>query len=577
MSATTPPSGSIRISNTGLSTPTEGPGSEPSSNVTPTTPESALFRRVRLDPNGTAATIHPGIAVLLWAVLAGGFVLIGGGNLDPGPDDVRLGLAAGEGLGPFGQVYGGWDPSLWPVRVLASQVWAWGEGGTPTTASIRWPVAIAGLLMGLALTLRMGRALGRRAGLLTALCLFGSVGLMQRTAGVGLDLVTGLTIVLALDRIINRGSDWLAGFWASLAVLSGGWPAFLMIGLPILILGRPGKSLSHRLLFPPLAAFVAWSVWAITSASVEAWGAALALPLTQPTAWGLVPSVLLLSLPWTPFVVLAAFPSARAGWPGAARPLVLGWLQVAGVALLAGTLIPGLAVVSRTIALPALAVVAAAVIDRVCAGGLDRSARRAFLILALTTVLAWGLLAIGLGGYFVAAVSYYRAVCLVLVISGYVLAVVALTSAWRGNARAVLGAVVAVAVCIKVAHWGVFVPEWNYRVGQGAWGRAIGQWVLPNRPIYIVTTWPHHLMFHTERPVRQLTSEVGLKYKNLRTPQYVLLHEAEFDHWPEHAPEIMKIRSFQDERGGVRVLARTKGSLGIRPHAPRWDETRSEE
>ena len=106
----------------------------------------------------------------LWTALvalATGFVLIGGGNLDLGPIEARLGLSAGEGLGPFGQVFGGWEPALWPAQVAPSVLWAWGEaGGIPTSASVRWPAAIAGVLAGLILAHRAwgeARGLGRRA------------------------------------------------------------------------------------------------------------------------------------------------------------------------------------------------------------------------------------------------------------------------------------------------------------------------------------------------------------------------------------------------------------------------------
>src|SRR4051794_33268368 len=87
--------------------------------------------------------------MLAWTVLGAGFVLIGGGNLDLGEIEARLGIAAGEPLGPLGRVSGGWEPSVWPAPVALSQLWAWGEGGTPTAASVRWPSAIAGLAIGL--------------------------------------------------------------------------------------------------------------------------------------------------------------------------------------------------------------------------------------------------------------------------------------------------------------------------------------------------------------------------------------------------------------------------------------------
>src|SRR5947209_19838987 len=66
---------------------------------------------------------QPLIRGLTVIALAIGFVLIGGGSLNLGPIESRLGIAAGEPFGPFGRVYGGWEPSLWPAQVALSRVW----------------------------------------------------------------------------------------------------------------------------------------------------------------------------------------------------------------------------------------------------------------------------------------------------------------------------------------------------------------------------------------------------------------------------------------------------------------------
>jgi hypothetical protein len=127
-----------------------------------------------------------------------------------------------------------------------------------------------------------------------------------------------------------------------------------------------------------------------------------------------------------------------------------------------------------------------------------------------------------------------------------------------------MGAVVAVAVGLKLFHWGVYVPEWNYRLSQGPWGRAIGQWVPPSWPIYTVHTWPADLAFATGHPVRQLPNEKSLLFEPQSRPLFVLLHPAEFDHWPAQAPPLMKVRDFQDQYGGSRVLARTRGEIRLK-------------
>jgi hypothetical protein len=50
-----------------------------------------------------------------------------------------------------------------------------------------------------------------------------------------------------------------------LAFLAGGWPALAAIALPIVVIGRPGKTLSAPLLVPALAAAAGWSAWALAA------------------------------------------------------------------------------------------------------------------------------------------------------------------------------------------------------------------------------------------------------------------------------------------------------------------------
>lgn len=506
------------------------------------------------------------VAPAAWAAVAAGLVLVGGGNLDLGPASARLGMAAGEGLGPYGQVFGGYDPALWVGRVLPSQIWAWGEGGTPTAASVRWPEAIAVLLTGLIVSRRLARAAGARAGVFLALTLFGTLAAMQRSAETGLDVLSTLAVVGAIDRIYGRGSDLVAGGWLGLAFLMGGWPPVALVLLTIVILGRPGAALSWQLGLPAMGAAVCWSAWVLSVAPAEAWAAALALPLTQPVAWGLAMRVVLLGLPFAPLAALWGWRSVREALPAQARGLVTAWLQATAVALLAGTLIPGLAAVGIGVALVGLAVAAATVLEGVWSGGAGEGARRTFLGAALGLILLWAVPSIPLAGYLAAAVSYYRQIGLLLAGIGVVLVGVSLLAAWRGcERRAVIG-LAAVAFALKLTHWGVYVPEWNYRLGKGPWGRAVGQWVLPSRPLYTFHAWPADLLFHVERPIRQLPAPESLKHHVKGEPAFVLLLAAEFEHWPTRAPKLLKIREFRDESGfGTRVLARTEGDLQVRP------------
>ena len=82
------------------------------------------------------------------------------------------------------------------------------------------------------------------------------------------------------------------------------------------------------------------------------------------------------------------------------------------------------------------------------------------------------------------AVPYYRSVAIALVLLACPAAALAIRSAVRGEPRGAWLAVVALAVFLKIGHLGYYVPEWNYRISQGPWGRAIGQWVPPHWPIY---------------------------------------------------------------------------------------------
>ena len=102
-------------------------------------------------------------AVPVLAVMAIGFVLLGAGNLDLGSTDARLGLAAGESVGPLGQVFGSWAPDLWPGRVAASQIAAhFEQGGRTTPGSVLWPAALAAVAIGWILARRVMEVMGQR-------------------------------------------------------------------------------------------------------------------------------------------------------------------------------------------------------------------------------------------------------------------------------------------------------------------------------------------------------------------------------------------------------------------------------
>jgi hypothetical protein len=493
--------------------------------------------------------------------IATAFVLIGGASLDLGPLESRLGLAAREGCAPLGRVFAGWDPTVWPAQLAPSALWAWFEGGAPTSNSVRWPAAIAGVVAGLILARRAASRLGGRAGLLTGLCWFGSLGLMDRSAGAGLDLITGLATIAAFDRLLGRGSDLMAGAWLSLAFLAGGWPPVAIVWLATVVIGRHGATLNWRTVVPPVLAAIGWSAWALNVLPSEAWGAALTLPLTRKPAWWLVPGVVALGLPWSPLALLAARRSIRGGWSDQARWFVA-WGQVAIICLLAGTVVPGFATAARPPALAGLALLAGASCHTLLARPMsaEPGARRWFFGSMLVLTLAWTVLVVFGGGYLAAAVPYYRALAVGLIAASLPLVVLALLASSRRDARLGVLTFLALAVCLRLAHWGYYTTEWNYRYSQGPWGRAIGQWVPPSWPIYTTHAWPADLAFATGRSVYQLPSERHLEYEPDQM-KFVLLLASEFENWPEQAPPLLTVAQFQDEHGQPRVLARTHGDL----------------
>ncbi len=531
----------------------------------------SALRRVRLDSSQPTASLDRLRQVMpaVVCVLASLLMLASATGRDLGTEEAELGLAAGAPVAPLGQVYGGWMTSLLPGRVMPSQlyVWIFCEGGLPKAEAVLWPSALALLAMTWIVAHRVRTMVGDLASVLTAFALFGSVALINHSAVLGLDPMTGLWVVAALDRVLGKGSDWWAGLWASLAVFSGGWPALLVILLPMLVLGRKGSYLSVPLLLPACLTFVGWTVWTIGSGVPGAvWGEAVVKPLKSPTTWAHAGIILAAGLPWSPFAVLTAWKSVRQGFEEKPRRFVFGWLQVAGVCALGGTLIPGLAASAWLPTLVGLAVTSACGISAVVRGRTGPGARWTLLLGSLMIGVTWSAVEIVGGSYLAAQAPYYRFVAAPLAALGIVTFSFAVVGTFERRRSWTVGVLLATSVGLAVAHAGVYIPESNYRVGQGMAGRAIGQWVPPRSTIYTVHYWPTELMFATGHPVRQLVSPRLLDYEQGDLPTYVLLIESEFQNWPTNAIKIQKVHTFSDGRE-VRVLARTEGDLAAKPRA----------
>lgn len=522
------------------------------------------FRRLRVDEAGVVLRL-PEPASWCGPVLAAlglFFVLFGGADSDLRSADARIGLAASAAFSPLGQVFGQWKPDVWPLRLAVSRLFFFlQEPGRPVSGTVLWPAAIAGAVAGWIIARRLIAEGKIRLGLFFGFAWFGSVALLDHSGSAGLDMVTGLSTIAALDRLLHRGSGWKTGLWAALAFLSGGWPPLLLLAVTILVLGRREADFSLRLILPPVVAAAVWLAWTIQAASIEAAAAALAWPLTQRPDWTLALEIVGLTLPLSPFVLLLLSPSLRRSIRDQESGMVFDWLQIAAAATVAGTIIPGLATACRTVGLVGVLLAAAAALDAAWAGVLAPRSRRLFAATVLALTAAWSVVSLYGGFIMTVALPYYRP--LGVVVSILSLAVIGLV--WNAvearNARRSVAAMLLLTVCLKLIHWGYYTPEWNYRHGQGPWGRAIGQWLLPNWTLYTIHEWPEDLAWTIGRPMIQLRTPQHIEYPVSDESRYALLLESEFDNWPRNAPQLMKVASFQDQVGRTRVLARTAGVL----------------
>ena len=174
----------------------------------------------------------------------------------------------------------------------------------------------------------------------------------------------------------------------------------------------------------------------------------------------------------------------------------------------------------------------------------------------------------------IVSMPYYRALGITVGVLVLAAAILGWSALVKVDARRGLVTLVLLAIGLKLAYWGFYAPEWNYRFSQGPWGRAIGQWVPRKWPVYTFLDWPPDLAFYVGRPVRQLHSPRFLDYLPGRDARFVLLRESEFDHWPEHAPPLTLVARLRDQYGEPRILARTSGVLPVASQAESRDNAR---
>ena len=516
--------------------------------------------RVDIHARERRETLFDRVSVLV--LLAGCLQVTGVVNRDVSLDEARIGLSALERPGPFGQVFGGWEPSILPGQVLPSSFLyqILGEAWSGWSGLVLWPGSVALIALTVMLARQSQKLFGPGSGLLTILFLSGSSLFMELPGGMMAHAITGFFTVASLAWALTRGSNWTSGVLAAIAVFSGGWPALALIVVPIMIMGRQGAYLSLPLLVPPISAFAAWSVWALKVAPSVVWAQAIAAPLRQSPGWAAFPWVLLMLLPGLGLAVAALSGSLRASWTPAARSWTIAWAQVGLVASLLGVFVPGMAPVAWFLLAASVAVTATGVTRSfLTSSRVGPRMTRLIFGVAIMANLLWAALALPRLVFVAASMGYYQELA---VISGLLTAFAvafALVGAWEGRRRWCVASFVGLTFAIKVAHAGIYVPEREYRIGQGPWAHAVGQWVPPRFPIYTVHTWPADFAFDLCRPVKQLVAAQWLGLVDTPHPRHVLLLKAEFDHWPADAPAIEKIREFEDERGGVRVLAKTTG------------------
>jgi hypothetical protein len=229
--------------------------------------------------------------------------------------------------------------------------------------------------------------------------------------------------------------------------------------------------------------------------------------------------------------------------------------------LIAGTVVPGLSQPARVLILAGLSMCSAVCLEAAWTKSLSRAARWTFLTTFAGVIGIW--LVVMTYGSFVWSVtfSFYRTLGVVMGFMVLGIAILSWTVLETGNTRRGLVVMMIVAFGLKLAHWGYYVPEWNYRHSQGPWARAISQWIPRKWTLYTFHDWSPDLAFFMKRPVRQLRSPHYLPYQPGPESKYVLLQPSECENWPDSAPPISVVVKLQDEWARERILARTAGNL----------------
>jgi hypothetical protein len=521
------------------------------------------------------ALIRHVLGLIFFVSIAVTFVIWGATRLDIGHQEARTAMATREPLGPVGQSFGGLDPAVFPGSLVLPKLWATLEDDIAGADAIRWPEAILAIALGIVLALRTEMIAGKSAAIWVGLAWFSSIAVMHRSGEFGIDVTGSFGLLLALDRAIAKQGrlDWLTGFFVAVAFLSAGLPPVILVTAASIALCRNSSGLTLSYLAVVIAAIGGWSAWALKEISAEAWAAAIALPVTSRSGKNFPVTALFLCMPAILFVPALLGRKARDGWSKSSNDYVNGWWTVAGLCFFAGTVLPQF---GKSALLPIVAGCAVGM-GHVWATALARRSEteagfeRLWLKLATGAFVLATFLAIPLLAYVSVTIPYYRGIATVAIVIVIAAAIVYASGlASRDMRRVAIGFMMACLVA-KIAHTSIVVPEWNYRRGQGPWGRAVGQWVPEGWPIYTLHGWPADFAFATGHNFRQITHPRFLpdaaKAPDER-PSFILLHPADFEHWPKTAPPITKMFEFHDHSGQrvSKVLARTG------PEKPAWQK-----
>jgi hypothetical protein len=515
------------------------------------------------------------IGGLCFVAMALTFVVWGAARMDIGAHEARAAMAAREPIGPVGQSFGGLDPAIYPGSLVLPKLWAQFEDNGPGIESIRWPAAIVALLIAAVLALRTEYLSGKSAALWVSLGWLSSLAVIHRSGEAGIDIIGGFGLVLALDHCAARRgrADWVCGLLASIAFLCSGLPPLILISAASIVISRSSAGLSLSYLAIVLTTIAGWSAWALSEISAEAWAAAIALPVSFRNGANFPVTTAILSLPAILFLPTLLGRRTREGWDARRTDYVNSWWTVAAMCLFAGTILPQFASAALLPIVAGSAVASGHAWSAVLARRNEREAgfERLWVKIASVLIVSLSVLSIPALVYISLTIPYYRTASLFAIFIASLAAISCVSGMYSRDIRRFAAGFVLACVTVKIAHASIYVPEWNYRRGQGPWGRAVGQWVPEGWPIYALNGWSADFAFATGHNFRQITHPRFLPDPANTPdgrPSFILLHPADFEHWPKTAPPLIKIFEFHDHSGPrvSKVLARTG------PEKPAWQK-----